>query len=204
MEKRRSGMGITDNFFLKFNSKIKPKLFFETQLFWGCKKSNLNPFVYKYVLGFVNNFSVFNFEYSLEFLRRSIIFCFRLYLSRYKLTFASLNYNYRHMVSFFAIRCLQVCFYEKWVHGFLTKNRLLLTPLLIVPTLDKNLIAETYKNFVPLLCIQDNNLRVIQIPYLSFGNEASKKSVFFFYKVLTEGLLKLILFTHCKNRILHV
>nr|YP_009577945.1 ribosomal protein S2 [Guillardia theta]QBJ06314.1 ribosomal protein S2 [Guillardia theta] len=205
MEKRRFRMGVNNNgFYTKINTSLKPKLFIETQLCWGHKKSALNPAINNHILGFVNDFSVFNIEHSTEYLRRSILFCCKAIISEEKNNFVFLSPrgDYRKMMFYFACRSLQTIYYDKWIHGFLTKNYIKSSLGLITPKIDKNLVSEIYKQPTPLICIEDSNYKVNRAPYSFFGNDDSRKSVFQFYKVLTSSLIKSFLYSYylkCKT-----
>jgi len=178
-------MGVNkEKIFLTVTKNVKPKFFIDSQLFWGHKKSSFNPKLSVYILGFSNSFSVINFERSIEFFKKCILLCFEFISNNKRLLFLSTKLNYRKLIVFFGIRCFQMVFSQKWIHGILTRNLIKSDSVMISPKLDRNLIAETFKLLYPMICIEDTNYRVNRTFYSVIGNDDSKKKHIFFFEIV--------------------
>ena len=178
---------------------FKPRDFLLCQLFWGHKKSNASSFLNLHILGFKNDFIIFNLEHQIEYLKRCLLFSFKAIFNSNFFLFLSLFDVYRKINSFFCFRCLQALFFSRWVNGIFTNNLCTKPFALFTITSNKNLMKEAFTKMIPVICFEDSDYNFNKGLYTILGNDKSKKSIYFFYTFFSNFILKCILLKYFKK-----
>jgi len=195
-------MGITNKKTVSFREN-KSFDFMFSHFFWGHKKQFLDSSTNKYVLGLKNDLVVFNGEYFLEYLDRCSLFCSNMVFSGGILFFISLVEAYEKLTLFFAVRCCQKFYVNKWFGGLITNNLFLndTSYAFILPNL-KNanyVLRESSIKLIPTICIEDSDNCFHKGFYQLFGNDDKKDSIHLFYNTLSDSVIKSLLFTYAKQ-----
>lgn len=177
--------------------------FLTTQGYWGHQKNRSNGKLNKYFLGSRNDFTVFNPECSIEYSKRSILFCSKATSKGGNLIFVSSDDTYKELVIFFGCRSLQLVHYDKWSGGFLTNNPIDKPYVLIISTTSKNasILKEASRKLIPVICVEDSDYSLDKPIYSILGNDGSKQFFHSFYSILTNNVLKSLMHKHCINLI---
>jgi hypothetical protein len=116
--------------------------------------------------------------------------------------------RYKQTVVFFGARSLQHIYCGEWDEGSLIKNTLgsrlyknLNISCIILNDLNRNfyLFKEILKKLTPLITIDDSNNILDKNLHSFLGNEYSNKSIYLLYNMVSDVLLKCLLYIHCKN-----
>jgi len=177
--------------------------FLLSQGYWGHKKKFLNISLNKHILGLKSNTAVFNSEHFLESIHRSSLFCFNLIFAGGTLFFINLNDIYKRLTIFFAVRCLQ-CFYaNRWFGGLITNNLLgnEVPSSFVISSLNCSsyVLKESFRKIIPTISIEDTDNNFHKTSYAVFANDDKKDSIHLFHSVLTNCIIKSLLFKFCKN-----
>lgn len=186
------------------SSSIKNKQAFDfliSQAYWGHKKQFLSSLTKKYVLGLKSNMAVINPEYFIESINRSSLFCFNLVSNGGNILFINLNENYKKLTAFFAVRCGQRFYVNKWFGGLITNNLLGddSPSALILSNLSYNStysLKESSRKLIPTISVEDTDNLSHKCFYNVFSNDDIKNSVHLFYSVLSDSIVKSVLFKH--------
>ena len=191
-------MGVKQGFskHLKLNSSD----FLYVQSFWGHKKKFFNNLSSFFFLGLKNDNLVFNLEYSKEYIKRMLFFSLDSFLNNNSILFVCSS-SYVKTTLFFASRSIQYANYNKWINGLLT-NFVFKNPHTFILTnsiKDNFILKESIKTLRPFICIEDSNYFLNKSMYPILINDDSKESLCHLYTVLTNNVIKLILYKHYKN-----
>ena len=202
MEERGVGMGIINNKKIVFRQKqISDFLFL--QACWGHKKQYLKHSLNKHVLGLKNDFVIFNSEHFLEYFNRCSFFCFDTIYAGGSILFVSSDDNYKRLTLFFTVRSFQRFYIDKWSGGLVTNNLLegKIPDVFIVSNLkyDTYLLKEASNRLTPVLCVEDSDHPVHKSFYSIFANDDKKDSIYLFYSLLTDSIIKSLLASYSSN-----
>lgn len=184
---------------MRFNQlHYNKKTFILTHSYFGCKKSKLNFSLNTFILGFNDNFSIINPELFIEHSKRIFLFCFNFILNQSHFFFIHLNYYVKRYSFFMVLRCLESVLLKKWINGLLT-NSLWSKPAAIFISKVKNFLTlqEAFIKNLPLILINDGNVLLNKNFYLIFGNDSSKKFLYFYFKNLSNFILLAKLYKVC-------
>lgn len=186
------------NFFTnKLHLQTKDFLF--CQSLWGHKKNTTSSFLNLHILGFINDFSIFNMEHLLEYSKRCLLFSFKAIFNNGYSLFLNINDSYRRINTFFCFRSLQPFFYNKWVNGNFTNNVIKKPFILICPLTNNNIIKEAFIKLLPIICFEDTNFNLNKGFYSILGNDDSKKNIYLFYSFFSSFVLKSFLLRFFKK-----
>ena len=201
MEKRSFRMGVI--YRLKASTKNLTQDFLTSQSHWGHHKQILNHSLSSHVLGIKQGFIVFNPSHLIEYSKRCSIFCSKVTLDNGNILFVNFGNEYKKLTVFFGSRCLQPVYIDEWVGGSITNNFLKKPSIIITNTIPKDslILKEASKSLIPVITIEDSDYILNKSFYSSFGNNNNKTSVSSFYSILSDSILKSILFLHAKNHV---
>jgi len=186
------------NFFVSkliFNQKD----FLFCQLQWGHKKLVASSFLNLHILGFKNDFAIFNTEHLLEYLKRCLLFSFKAIFNNGCLFFLNICDSYKKINTFFCLKSLQVLSSNKWVNGTFTNNSFEMPLVLLTVMLNNNIIKEAFKKLILVISFEDSSFSFSKSSFPILGNDSSKKSVYFFYTFFSSFLLKCFLLKYLKG-----
>jgi ribosomal protein S2 len=202
MEEGCSRMGITKNKKI-VNKENQISDFLFSQSCWGHKKQYLKHSLNKHILGLKNEFVVFNHEYFLEYSNRCGLFCFNTINLGGNILFVSSDDNYKRLTLFFTLRSFQRFYVDKWYGGLITNNLLdgKAPDVFIVSNLkyDTYVLKEASAKLIPIICIEDSDHPLHKSFYSVFANDDKKDSIFLFYNLLTNSIIKSLLFRYSNN-----
>jgi ribosomal protein S2 len=196
MEKRSFGMGIIkDNKLILKKNQTSDFLFFQSC--WGHKKEYLKHSLNKHILGLKNDFVVFNSEHFVEYSNRCSFLCFNTINVGGSILFVSSDDNYKALTFFFTTRSFQRLYTNKWIGGLITNNLLdeKLPDIFIVSNLkdDTFVLKEASSRLIPVICLEDSDHPLNKSFYSAFANDDRKDSIYFFYSLLTNTIIKSLL-----------
>lgn len=195
-------MGIINNKKSCFKEKQISDFLF-SQSCWGHKKQYLKHSLNKHVLGLKTKFVVFNSEHFLEYSSRCGYFCFNTVYFGGTILFVNSNDNYKRLTLFFTLRSLQRFYVDKWFGGLITNNLLgeKLPDLFVVSNLkhDTYVLKEASRKLTPVVCIEDSDHALHKGFYSVFGNDDSTDSIYFFYNLLTDSIIKSLLLRYSND-----
>lgn len=198
-------MGVAFKKSFSFNENQASDFLF-SQSYWGHKKRYLNHSLNKHVLGLKNDFIVFNNQHSLEYSSRCGLFCFNTVYNGGNVFFVSSEDVYKKLTLFFSSRSFQYCYADKWFGGLITNNLLDgKTPdIFVVSNLkhDTFILKEALNKLIPVVCIEDSDHFLHKSFYSSFANDDKKDSIHFFFCIITDSIIKSLLFRYSKTLIL--
>jgi ribosomal protein S2 len=207
MEKRGFRMGVICKKSFPLNDNQLSDFLF-SQSYWGHKKQYLNHSLNKHVLGLKNDFVVFNNQHFLEYSNRCSFFCFNTVYSGGNVFFVSSEDVYKKLTLFFTSRSFQYCYVDKWFGGLITNNLLggKAPDIFVVSNLkqDTFILKEALNKLVPVICIEDSDHSLHKSFYSSFANDDKKDSIHFFFGIITDSILKSLLFKYSKSLIFKV
>lgn len=202
MEKRSFRMGVTRILF-GASTKNLTQNFLTSQSHWGHHKQILNHSLSSHILGTKQGFILFNPSHFIEYSKRCSIFCSKVTIANGSILFVNFGNEYKKLTVFFGSRSLQPVYVNEWVGGSITNNFLKKPSIIITNSIPKDslILKEASKNLIPVITIEDSDYILNKSFYSTFGNNNNKASVSGFYSILTESILKSILFSHAKNRV---
>lgn len=167
------------------------------QACWGHKKQYLKHSLNKHVVGLKNDFVIFNSEHFLEYSSRCSFFCFNTINAGGNILFISSDDNYKKITLFFTFRSFQRFYINKWFGGLVTNNLLgeKIPDVLIVSNLrhDTYVLKEASSKLIPVLCLEDSDHPLHKSFYSAFANDDKKDSIYLFYSLLTDSIIKSLL-----------
>ena len=179
--------------------------FLLSQSCWGHKKQYLKQCLNKHILGLKNDFVIFNNEHFLEYSNRCSSFCFNTINLGGTILFVSSNDNYKELTLFFTLRSFQRFYIKKWFGGLITNNLLncKVPDVFIVSNLkhDSYVLKEASTKLIPVISIEDSDHDLHKSFYSVFANDDKKDSIFLFYNILTNSIIKSLLIKHSINLI---
>lgn len=171
--------------------------FLFSQSCWGHKKQYLKHSLNKHILGLKNNFVIFNNEHFLEYSNRCSLFCFNTINLGGSILFISSNDNYKRLTLFFTLRSFQRFYVDKWFGGLITNNLLSgkVPDVFVVSNLrrDTYVLKEASTRLIPVVCIEDSDHPLHKSFYSVFANDDKKDSIFLFYNLLSNSIVKSLL-----------
>lgn len=173
-----------------FVTKLPPQDFLFHQSVWGHKKNTTSSFLNLHILGFRNDFALFNSEHLLEYFKRCLLFSFKAIFDNGHSLFLNTKDCYKKINAFFCFRSLQTLFYTKWVNGCFTNNALKKPFVLLCPVISNSIIKEAFVKLLPVICFEDTNFKLRKGFYPILSNDDSKKSIYFFYVFFSGFVLK--------------
>nr|YP_009476766.1 ribosomal protein S2 [Cryptomonas curvata]AVM81259.1 ribosomal protein S2 [Cryptomonas curvata] len=199
MEKRCFRMGVSNQFTL--SGKKLTKGFIISQSYWGHNKQTLSSSISPHVFGIKNDFVIFNPSHFVEYSKRISVFCSNVILNNGNILFISFGADYKKISVFFGSRSLQSIHINKWVGGSITNNFLKKPCIIVTPVIPKDsfVLKEASKKLIPIITIEDSDYILHKGFYSSFGNDNNKESVSYFYTILSESILKSLLFSYIKK-----
>jgi len=178
--------------------------FLFSQSCWGHKKQYLNHRLNKHILGLKNDFVIFNNEHFLEYSNRCSFFCFNTINLGGTILFVSPNDNYKELTLYFTLRSFQRFYIEKWFGGLVTNNLLnyKIPDVLVVSNLRHDyVLKEASTKLIPIISIEDSDHLLHKSFYSVFANDDKKDSIFLFYNLLTNSIIKSLLTKYSTNLI---
>jgi ribosomal protein S2 len=202
VEKRSAGMGINNNNKLSSRQKQASDFLF-LQACWGHKKQYLKHSLNKHILGLKNDFVIFNSEHFLEYSNRCSFFCFNTINTGGTILFISSDDNYKKLTLFYTLRSFQRFYVNKWFGGLVTNNLLgdKIPDVFIVSNLkyDTYVLKEASSKLIPVLCLEDSDHPLHKSFYSAFANDDKKDSIYLFYNLLTDSIIKSLLVVYSSN-----
>lgn len=207
-------MGITKDRFYFFK-KLNSFDFILSQSFWGCKKDKVNSIYNSYILSVKNDFFIIKTDICLDYLSRLTLFCSNVISKRGSIFFFIplackdiVKNSMRELAFFFSLRSIQPFCLESETNALFKKKRKTVSfkkhAYLIVLPSNKDfdfLIKKMLTNLVPFVCIEDIDSKLHKGLYSIIGNKDSIYYIFFYYKVLSNLILKSMLLSYCKYMI---
>lgn len=195
-------MGIVKNNKLVLKEKqVSDFLFFQSC--WGHKKQYLKHSLNKHILGLKNDFVVFNSEHFLEYSNRCNFLCYNTISVGGSILFVSSDDNYKKLTLFFSIRSSQRFYTNKWIGGLITNNLLdeKIPDIFIVSNLryDTFVLKEASSRLIPVICLEDSDHPLNKSFYSAFANDDRKDSIYLFYDLLTDTIIKSLLVKYSNN-----
>ena len=181
---------------------LKTKDFLFYQSIWGHKKNITSSFLNLHILGFRNDFALFNSEHLLEYTKRCLLFSFKTIFDNGHFLFLNIINSYKKINAFFCFRSVQPLLYSKWVNGNFTNNVLRKPFVLLCPLINNNIIKEAFLKLVPVIYFEDTNFNLNKGFYSILGNDDSKKSIYLFYSFFSSFILKSFLLRFFKKNTL--
>lgn len=195
-------MGITNNEKV-FSRQKQASDFLFSQACWGHKKQYLKHSLNKHVLCLKNDFVIFNSEHFLEYSSRCSFFCFDTINTGGSILFISSDDNYKKLTLFYTFRSFQRFYVNKWCGGLVTNNLLGdKTPdIFVVSNLkyDTYVLKEASTKLIPVLCLEDSDHPLHKSFYSAFANDDKKDSIYLFYNILTDSIIKSLLVVYSSN-----
>ena len=189
-------MGIVKNNKLVLKEK-QVSDFLLLQSCWGHKKQYLKHSLNKHILGLKNDFVVFNSEHFLEYSNRCNFLCYNTISVGGSILFVSSDDNYKKLTLFFTIRSSQRFYTNKWIGGLITNNLLdeKIPDIFIVSNLkhDTFVLKEASSRLIPVVCLEDSDHPLNKSFYSAFANDDRKDSIYLFYNLLTDVIIKSLL-----------
>ena len=200
MEKRRFRMGVNDKYFVS-TKKVKID-FLDSQSYWGHHKQIMNNSLNLHFLGTKNNFVLLNPDSFVEYSKRSAIFCAGIISNNGQILFVSPNNNLKKITVFFGSRSLQPIYFHDWIDGSITNNLIKKpTALIVITMINSNFILkEALKSSIPIISIEDSDYSLNKTFYSSFVNDDNKFSICYFYSLITELIIKSLLYKQIINK----
>jgi ribosomal protein S2 len=181
-------------------SNLNSKDFLLYQLYWGHKKNSVSSFLNFHILGFKNDFIIFNIEHLFEYSKRALFFSSNVIFNKGRFLFLAINEMHKKLNSFFSARSLQFNFRNKWANGSFTNNILNNFFILFCLQPNKSFLKEAFSKLVPVICFEDSDFKFNKPLYSILGNDDSKKGIYFFYAFFSDFLIKSFLLKHLKKR----
>ncbi len=195
-------MGINNNNKLSSRQKQASDFLF-LQACWGHKKQYLKHSLNKHILGLKNDFVIFNSEHFLEYSNRCSFFCFNTINTGGTILFISSDDNYKKLTLFYTLRSFQRFYVNKWFGGLVTNNLLgdKIPDVFIVSNLkyDTYVLKEASSKLIPVLCLEDSDHPLHKSFYSAFANDDKKDSIYLFYNLLTDSIIKSLLVVYSSN-----